>query len=426
MPDLDQLHSLGGELHAPPYDAIVDTARRRRRQATVTLTAACAALVLAIGTAAVVTGDSERSAPDPVITPSPTPSPTPNQEEPFRPESMTSMTPREVVRDDHAELQWAGTSYDDPDVRIALWAAECRWCPKKHPESRSRPHFQALALTTSGFRSEIVYVRPRWGQGLPVTVESPAPDVFLLAHDNDGAGPGWLVDTEGEIRDVRWVSTPIEAANPRQWFRCTSQGDDGATWCTLDPETATAYEWPGWSVYGGGTGNRPDSGEQPWGARDPGNGAAYEAFWQQDGTVQRRVLPPASGRVGDPPGGGPLFFSANTDRSSPGTLDLLYVDGADGWRRVARDAPELDFSYSLTGTPGGALIAVGLHPSLAVWRADDLVSGDFELVFQSGIDSTGSDPELRAVGDRLFIGRGVMTIASEDDGRTWSGATTWR
>ena len=220
------------------------------------------------------------------------------------------------------------------------------------------------------------------------------------------------------ISRVRWTETPIEPTDPRQWFRCTSQRDDGATWCTLDAETATAYEWPGWSVYGGATGNRPDSGEEPWGARDPGNGAAYEAFWQQNGTVRRRVLPPASGRVNDPPGGGPLFFSADTDRSQPGTLDLLYADGGDGWRRVSRDAPGLDFPYSLTGTPGGGLIAVGLHPRLAVWRADDLVSGDFEPVFQAGIEDTGSDPELRAVGDRLFIGLGVMTIASEDDGRT--------
>lgn len=94
---------------------------------------------------------------------------------------------------------------------------------------------------------------------------------------------------------------------------------------------------------------------------------------------------------------------------------------------MARDAPELDYGFSLTGTPSGGLLTLSHYPHLTIWRADGLESGDFTRVVSSGVlEALQADPGLRAVGDRLFLNLGDLVLASDDDGRTWSAVSTWR
>jgi hypothetical protein len=85
----------------------------------------------------------------------------------------------------------------------------------------------------------------------------------------------------------------------------------------------------------------------------------------------------------------------------------------------------------MTGTPDGALLAVRTYSETAIWRAEDLDSGDFELVHVS----TDSDPDMThsawiheptIMGDRIHIMTRHGVLTSDDDGRTWAEITTWR
>jgi hypothetical protein len=77
-------------------------------------------------------------------------------------------------------------------------------------------------------------------------------------------------------------------------------------------------------------------------------------------------------------------------------------------------------SFAMGQTPEGALLAWSDWPRMRIWRADDLIQADFELVFEDR-DVPGRWP--MTIFDRQIQ---IDTLSSDDDGRTWSDTTTWR
>ena len=133
MPEIDELRGLADQIRPPDLDALRATAVRRDRRARAALVAGVVAAVLVIGTTVLLAGDRDgRTLPEPVA-PTPTPSrpdPEPAPADEPTDASDTSMTPREVVNAANAELLLTGVSADDPDFRLSLWKAVCRWCPE--------------------------------------------------------------------------------------------------------------------------------------------------------------------------------------------------------------------------------------------------------------------------------------------------------
>jgi hypothetical protein len=310
-------------------------------------------------------------------------------------------------------------------VRLALWSAECRRCPI--PEGgRLHPSFTALALTTDGYASA-TYVESPFGHGRDLQVASPAPDMFLL-HDESNGG-AFLIGTDGVVRRVSRVDTPMQPTDPRLWFQCLSAvRPDEPTWCALDPEQSTAYPMDG-SWGNGLDASRPDAGEEPWGIR-LGSGDTLEAWWDVGGARPWRPLPGSrTGSVGvvrSPPGGGPMWWSW-PDGSQ--TLDLLVGrDRSAPWQVVARAAPQTYSAYvALNGTPDGGLLAVRSWPRTQIWRADDLEADAFSLVYDAGpAPENPGDADTVLVGDEIRIIDGAATVVSSDQGRTWTNVSTWR
>ena len=427
MVDLDLLRDLGDQVRPPAFESLESVARRRGHRTAAAMTAACAAVLLVVGGAVVITDDENAAPPIGPVAPTPTPTPTPTQDAQPPPGSRTRMTPREVVNADNATLELSGMSLDDPDVRLSVWVAECRDC--RIPKGlRSHPRFQGMALTTDGYATA-TYLRSPFGEGRPASIESPTPDLFLL-HDSSNGG-AYLVGTDGVVRRVTSVDTPIAPKDPRLWFQCLSATvPDEPTWCALDPEAATSYAMPG-SWDNGLAAEQPGAGEEPWGIR-LGSGDKLEFWWDVDGTRQARPGPQWPDRPGgvvwNPPGGGPMGWSWT--RGSD-TLDILVGrDRRAAWQVRGRPSPPGMPDYLiLSGTPEGGLLAVRTWPRIKIWRADDLLTGNFSLVYDAGpgpeTNNNGSDA-LVLVGDEIQILSGEGTVRSGDDGRTWTNVSSWR
>ncbi|MGZ8737375.1 MAG: hypothetical protein ACXWW7_09455 [Nocardioides sp.] len=422
MSDLDQLRDLGGQVRPPALDSLERVARRRGHRTAGVITAACTAVLLVVGGGVVANRDDQAAPPVQPVAPTPTPSP-PTSEKP-KPGARTSMSPEQVVNAANATLMTAGMSLEDPAVRLSLWVAQCLDCPA--PEGGGHPVFRGMALTTDGYATS-TYLRSPFSTREPDLIESPAPDLFLV-HDSSNGG-AFLIGTDGAVRRVTSLDTPITPSDPRLWFQCLSATiPDEPTWCALDPERATSYRVPG--SWGNGIDvSRPDAGEEPWGIRS-GSSDTLDAWWDVDGDRQSRPLPDwRSGSVGvvrNPPGGGPMWWSWPDGSES---LDVLVGrDRSAPWQVVTRAAPPVQPDYeSLTGTPDGGLLAVRSWPRTKIWRADDLRRGDFSLVYDAG---PGPENEVtdyvRFVGDEMRLMAGAATVTSSDDGRTWTNVSTWR
>jgi len=429
MRELDELRGLTGVIRPPSLDAIVSTSRRRRRRGMVTAVSVAATVALFAGGGALLTGYDDRSAP-------PAQDPTPGP-----------MTPEGIVIGEDSRLVQAATSLDDLDVRVAVWEADCPECDESDVTS---PTVSALALTTDGFASTTYVDSPAGSYRKPdglgefrgPWIESPAEGLFLIV---DTEKPGeWLVGTDGTVRRVERVTSPVAPSDPRLWFRCypaeTPAAWNGVSylnpahmfpWCALDPDSATAYQWPArWN----GSVPLPVSGEQPWGIDD--RWQPTFAWWEVNGQRQRRFLADspedARGKVWNPPTGGPLFFTRYGDEPE---MDLLLPSEGGDPQIVTRDAPDGPSSGEfdlMTGTPDGALLAVQTYPETAIWRTEDLDSGNFELVYEF---ATTTDPEPiqsawahepTIVGDQIHLTTPRGAVMSDDDGRTWTEITTWR
>jgi hypothetical protein len=427
MRDLALLRDLGDQVRPPDFESLERVARRRSHRTAVAVTAACAAVLVVVGGGVVVSSGDSAAPPvgpvAPTVSPSVEPTPRPTDDRQPTPGTRTSMTPREVVNADNAILEAAGMSLDDPDVRLSLWTAQCLECPV--PKGMGAPSFRGMALTTDGYASTTYLENPfKSREG---TVESPTPDLFLL-HDPSNGG-AFLVGTDGVVRRVTSVDTPIAPNDPRLWFQCLSatEGPDEPTWCALDPQTAEFYRMPG-SWDNGLDMSRPGTGEEPWGLRS-GSSDTIEAWWDVDGTRQARPLywpGREGGAVRNPPGGGPMWWSR-----TPGsdTLDILVGrDRRSPWLVRERSARATASGYlTLSGTPDGGLLAVRTWPRIRIWRADDLLAGDFVLVHDAG-----PGPESSGAGGLVLHGEEIQllsdadTAVSHDDGRTWTTVSTWR
>ncbi|GAA2142740.1 hypothetical protein GCM10009844_14230 [Nocardioides koreensis] len=428
MPELDELRGLAGRIRQPSLEAIVSTARRRRRRAMTTAVSVGATVALLAGASTLLTGYDDRSAP-PAHDPAPGPT-----------------TPERIVTGEGSRLIQAATSLDDLDVRIAVWEADCPDCEP----GAGRPTGSALALTTDGF-SSTTYVtnpidpHPKPGELSEYTgprIESPTRDLFLII---DTEKPDeWLVRSDGTMQRVERVTTKLAPTDPRLWFRCHPTEKPAAwkgvpiidpahlfPWCALDPDSATAYEWPArWN----GSVPLPVAGEEPWGIDD--RWQPTFAWWEVDGQRLRRFLADgvgdARGKVWNFPTHGPLFF---TRLDHEPEIELLVPGEGTDAQIVRRDAPDAPFTTQfdlMTGTPDGALLAVQTSPETAIWRAEDLDRGDFELVEES---ATNGDTELTQsawthepiiVGDRIYVMTRQGVATSDDDGHTWTEITTWR
>lgn len=429
MHELDDLRGVAPLIRRPSIEAIISTARRRRRRVMTAVTAVGAAFALMAGGGVLLSGTDDRSAP-------PAHEPTPGR-----------MTPKEVVNGEASRLVTAATSLDDLEVRIALWEADCPGCGKPDGTRATR---SALALTTDGFASTTyvnapaLTVQEHFIAGVPhgPRIESLTDDLFLIV---DVQTPReWLVRTDGTVQRVERVRTRLAPNEPRLWFRCRpvrppEEWEEAPyidpakmyPWCSLDPDSATAYEWPArWN----GSLALPIAEEEPWGIDDLWQPTF--AWWEVDGQRHRRFLaespPDARGAVWNPPTGGPLFFT-RVDHEPD--IDLIEPREGAGVRVIEREAPESSTWTRLdlmAGTPDGGLLAVSTYPELLIWRAEDLADDGFELVHELAATSD-PDPaqgdwihEPTFVGDRIHVWTPWGVVASDDDGRTWTEITTWR
>ncbi len=438
MHELDDLRRAADLVRQPPLDAIVSTARRRRRRTILTVLAAGVAVALLAGGGTALTDRLDRSAP-PVDRPLP-----------------GRTTPEGIVTADASRLVVAATSVGDPDVRLALWESGCAGCARPDGTADTR---SALALTTNGYE-DITYLAspvPRSrvlavvGELRGPRVESPTDDTFLVV---DTQRPGeWLVRTDGSVQRVDRVAARLAPDDPRRWYRCfpahrpAAWGDVTTVnpaheypWCALDPESATAYEWPARWV---GSVTLPTSGEQAWGTDTTAQPTF--AWWENEGGRHRRFLADHVGDARDTvwssPTGRPLFF---VKRAGQSTVELFEPRPAA--RVVTRAAPVAPSARQLdvmVGTPGGAVVALRTHwtagasttdpyHETVIWRAESVFNGHFDLVHESDASADLAPPQLAwaheptVVGNRILVMTPRGVVISSDDGRTWTEITTWR
>ena len=400
--------------------AIRARARSNRRRRTSLAAAAAFVVVAALG-AAVVTRDT--SSPDPVV-PAPTPTPTPTVSPPTteKPKPFPrSMTPEQVVNHPRAQLWTAAVAPDDPDTRMSLWFVQCsRPCPQRGPSQ-----FDAMALTTDGYRTSTL-VRPEITLGVDLQVSSPESGTFLVVDMSNGGE--WLVDTAGTVRRVAHVGTELRPADPRLWFQCV--GKWRHTWCSLDPATATAHEWP---MVWDGSAVRPTVGDRPWGTnpepRATSTSGNLEAWWDTDQGRQLRTL--VATHRGDyildtPPS--EMAHWAMPDGSS--TLDIYTSrNGGADWEVDRRAAPGVSSGGFLLvrRSPAGAYLATSTWPTLSVWRAEE-TGGPFRLVYEQPAGSVAetSGAGLWTQGGVVYANSNATAAISYDDGLTWTTIQTWR
>ncbi len=399
----------------------------RRRRATATVVAAVALIAGGIGGLSLLPESTERP-PDVVDTPTPSPTPSPEPTPSPSPEvgSVKSLSPREVVTADNAQLLHAAASAEDPDVRISIWEAICELCAMRF-ESQIHPSFKGMALTTDGYRT-VEYVRSPFPQGPPYRIESLPDERFLLVDQANGQEV--IVDIDGTIRRVERVSTAISSPKT-YWFQCLSTPfvGDTSTWCALDPAKATAFAIPPSgdepSV------SSPDSAELPWGLRST-YPRGHVIWWERSGSREEvELVIPTTSRRGVLSGDVPASWVIDKGSTS---LDLNVVDPLSGELQViTRPAPDAKGSVlQMMVTPEGALLAVSTwsdngRPVPLIWRAPTLTA-DFELVHDAQLVDQPVDIDeggVKVIRDRIYVGS-VGLVESFDDGRTWSGIETWR
>lgn len=438
MLDLDKLRSLGDQIQPPSLALLEETARRRDRRAAVTTVGSglAAALVVVAGVVALQTMGDDRARPDPIVTPTPTPQVTPTPSPGAEPthQSETSMTPREVVQAENAEFLFGGVSADDPDFAVSVWTAECTWCPLRFEDPPTLPTFNAMAITTDGWRTA-TYRRPPMGAGRPFYVQSPAPDVLLVVDDSNGGE--YLVRRDGSAVLLPRVVEERMAASPRQWFTCLS-GEDQGTWCAYDVEAEVVYEWRGaWSS----SAVSPVARVEPWGREllDSSVGGAMTAWWYEDGVRRTRILLenlPRNSQSGAVLGAaeGDLLYWAH-ERGDDAMQFFVGDDLGESWRTIEQQYPAdvtgAQGEVEVLATPFGSVVLRQISESEAgartrLWRLDSLEGGDWELVHDTGVIARGIDTgEMRGLtvtDGKIWTG----TMWSDDIGRTWVEVDRWR
>jgi hypothetical protein len=367
---------------------------------------------------------------EPVRPPSTSPTPVPSEQatpsDPPEPQSLESMTPEEVVNAPDAELESVAVAPGDADVRLSLWHALCHWCPDR-PDGRGGflgpPTFTGMAITSDGYETA-TFVRHSFS-GVVTAVLSPRDDVFLVV--DTGNGREWLVDLDGTVRRVQRVGAELRPSDPRLWFECGRAGGWTTTWCSLDPDAATAYVWPEeWNR----SAVSPNTGEQPWGWSPASEGTfeepgvVVEAWWDDAGTRHRRVL--ATDARGDVVSGAPAGeLTYWTWHLGDKAVDIhTGRDQGTAWTVESRSAPGFSRYARMTRTPDGALLAWTSYPHVVVWRAE-ASGGGFRRVHEA------VGPELAGAG--LWIQDGVIYVngsgtaaLSSDGGLTWSAIESWR
>jgi hypothetical protein len=273
-------------------------------------------------------------------------------------------------------------------------------------------------------------------------VLSPRDDVFLL---NDAAnGREWLVDVDdGTQHRVARVGSELRPTDPRLWFECGIARGDSNTWCSLDVDTATAHAWPeAWSF----SAVPPYVGDEPWGWEPPGwsltrtgpfqddpgstgrfdapGGGTYEAWWDANGSRQRRQFSAnAMGTVSGSPPGDLAYW---TRRLGSDTVDL-HTGRERGavWELETRAAPGLRRLIQMMRSPDGALLAWAEYPRrLVVWRAE-ASGGGFRQVHQaSGPETYGGGLWVRD--DVVYANGHGAAAVSDDGGLTWTTIDSWR
>lgn len=401
---------------AVDLDGIRARARRNRRRGTALATAATVVAVIAVGAAI---GSRDSAAPDPVE-PVPTPvetitsPPSPEEPSPF----PTSMTPEEVVNEPRAELWTAAVAPGDPDMRISMWSFMCtRPCPERGPFE-----FTGVALTTDGYETT-TYLRPPFSLGVDLHVSSPRDGVFLVIDQSNGGE--WLVDVAGTVRRVKRVDSELRPVDPRLWFQCP--GHWRSTWCSLNPDTATAYMWPKtWD----GSAASPAVSDRPWGAnpepRATSASGRLEAWWDTDRGRQLRTLAEVHEGdyiLGSPPG--EMAYWARPNGAETVDLHTSRNGGAD-WEVDTRAAPGFNGDVQMKRSPNGAILAYSTYPRLVVWRAE-ASGGPFRMVYQQSgaFEAETSGAGLWTQDELVYANANATAAVSEDDGLTWTTIQTW-
>ena len=430
MSDLEQLRQLADRVDPPPFEAIRAAGRRRDRRRAGAIGATVVATVGLVVAGVALVREVDSASPEPVRPPtiSPTPAPSKDSKPPESPtpQSRESMTPEEVVRDPSAELEAAAAVPGDPDVRISMWRALCRWCPDRSDGrggSLGPPTFTGMALTSDGYETA-TYVRHSFSS-LGGNIRSPRDDTFLFIDEANGRE--WLIDLDGTVRRVQRTPDVLRPADPRLWFECGRPGGWTTTWCSLDPDTATAYVWPEeWNRSAA-----PSlSAEEPWGWSPIGStsfqdpGAVVEAWWYDDGTRHQRALATEAmgGVVHESPADDLAYWAW---RPGSDTVDLhTSRDRGISWELETRSAPDLNRWAQVTRSPDDALLAWTYYPRLAVWRAEASGGGFRQVLEAPGSELAGAGL-LTQDGLVYASGSGISAV-SEDGGQTWTTIETWR
>lgn len=451
MLDLQPLAGLRERVEPPSYDALADTARRRDRRSAILTAAGSAVVVLTVAVGALlVTHADVDSSPAPVITPTPTPTPSPTPAPTHH--SGTSMTPKEVVQADNAQLVMTAVSNDDPDFRVAVWQAECTWCPRD-PESRfPHPSFTGMAITNDGFATATYrhtrVIEPEDGGLPPVYAMSPGPGLMLLVDDSNGGE--WLVRDDGTITRQARVDDGTPTGDPRSWFVCLTNydhlpwvnpGTPSTTWCRLDAERNTVHAmgaaWYGSDELGPDAVSMvsPASRAARWGISNK-SFDNLDVWWESGGTRHTKDLGPAraSGAIGNSPAGTMSFWSWS--KGSPTITIFTSSDQGRTWKDTtlaAANRPirpwDLDLSWSPEGAllarQGDAFTAADNSEGIRIWRSPSLDSGAFAMVYEGSSQNAAggiNEPLFTVVGSRIWS-RGLW---SDDDGVTWSAVPRWR
>jgi hypothetical protein len=431
-------------------DALIDLGERRlrRRQVgTVLATSAAVLLVIAlvIGGATLI-GPSKSTGP--IDKPSPNPTPTPTRTERphgnlHPPKGLEKLTPRQTVQSYNAQLIGALTSFDDPDVRISVWATACLVCPPMSG-GRGPQVFNAIAVTDDGFRTA-TYLRPHmWILG---SILSVGRNTFLL--NDTGNGIQKLLSANGTLRRVRMVDETRTPNDPRLVFQCTGYpgGAFIGGWCVLDVASATAARLPATFVDNGDSAGDPGLGQRPWGTDVISN---VDSAWWTDGGVSRYAALPQIGLTKPVPSllrndDAPTYVRWRP--ASSHRLDVFRVNDRSGGLTKVASRPwlpltrlqisdpghpnEIGISVDYARMPDGGLLAwsyreVTRRSGLTIWRAPSLTAGEFEVVYQGAPWTEwnlGFDPKVVLHDGRLHLDR----LVSDDDGRTWTEqVTSWR
>jgi hypothetical protein len=302
-----------------------------------------------------------------------------------------------------------GVAAGDTDTRLALWR-----------DGRN----VGLALTRDAFETATYVDAPfqvsAYGAPTDVRVSSPRDDLFLVQGGN--ASVEWLVGVDGRVRRVSRVDGERMPQDPRLWFQC--EGTWRATWCALDPDTATAYRWKAWD----GSAVPPGAGVTPWGAdpqpRSTSKVGRLEAWWGLGG--ERRVRTLASAKHGDNVlGSPPPQIALWSSPSRSGTLSIYTSrDGGATWHATTHAPQGADTSGQVRCMPDGGFLVLG---EKAVWRAE-ASGGPLRKVLgvTGSLNMPDGGAQLQVVGDMAVLnGQGVAAV-SRDAGRTWTTIQRWR